>query len=73
MVFHLNGSNTLNLSFTKISQLKQNFEISYLNIDAILELNRIKNEVYNEKNKLYEKLSMQGNIVDVGNHESRTT
>ncbi|MBP9847875.1 MAG: hypothetical protein KBC58_00395 [Flavobacterium sp.] len=48
------------------------YEISYLNIDAILELNRIKNEVYNEKNKLYEKLSMQGNVVNEKNIESRT-
>lgn len=38
-------------------------EISYLNIDALLELNRIQNEVFRNKNTLYNKLISQGNIV----------
>ena len=60
-----------NLNLVK-QNLKGEYEISYLNIDAILELNRIKNEVYNDKKRLHEKLSMQGNIVHEENHESRT-
>lgn len=60
-----------NLNLVK-QNLKGEYEISYLNIDAILELNRIKNEVYNDKKRLHEKLSMQGNIVHEENHESKT-
>ena len=60
-----------NLNLVK-KNMKGEYEISYLNIDAILELNRIKNEVFEKENTLVEKLSAQGNTVNISNHESRT-
>ncbi len=55
---------TNNFGFNLV-KLNENLdpEISYLNIDALLELNRIQNEVFQNKNTLFHKLTSQGNTV----------
>ena len=60
-----------NMNLVKMN-MKGEYEISYLNIDAVIELNRIKNEVYEKENTLYEKLITQGNTVNIKTYESRT-
>lgn len=52
--------------------MRDEYEVSYLNIDAVLELNRIKNEVFEKENTLFDKLTVQGNNVKSITHESFT-
>jgi hypothetical protein len=56
-------SKTNNFGFNLVKNNNNEPEISYLNIDALLELNRIKNEVFKDQRTLYDKLIDQGNFV----------
>jgi hypothetical protein len=55
-------TNNFGFNLVKLNE-KLDPEISYLNVDALLELNRIQNEVFRNKNTLYNKLISQGNVV----------
>jgi hypothetical protein len=64
---------TNNFGFNLVKMIeKSDPEISYLNVDALLELNRIQNEVFRNKNTLYNKLISQGNVVTVNISKSTT-
>ena len=56
----------------KIDFISRDAKISYLNIDAALELTRTRKEVYKSKNTLYKKLMNSGNIITVKEEVSKT-
>jgi hypothetical protein len=64
---HYNGFSLVKLGFNS-----RNPKISYLNIDAALELTRVRKEVYKRKDTLSKKLKSIGNIVTVSELYSKT-
>lgn len=65
-------TNFLGFNLVKFNYKTSIASISYLNIDAVIELLRIQNEVYNEKTTLAKKLNSIGYVVTEKNEDSTT-